>query len=329
MKSKLLIPLTLLVYCNITTASVELGQAEFDKGNLRLAKSILSQQQTSDYQKPLLLARIALRSDQDETALQHLEAAIEQHPNNPELYFAHAEVVAKIAEQASIFSVSGYIKKLKASFIKAVELAPDNREYRSTLIKFYINAPSMFGGDKQAALTHIQALEKVSPFDAFLTRLYLAAKSDKQEEFARLIKIGQQNFAADPRYFYTLGQIYLDQEESEMALNQFRSAANKQAKNLKQEKARYQSLVLIGTLSQQLKRNYDEGQNALQQYLNEAAHHYDLPDKNLVKFRLASIAMAQKKTTLAQRLLNEVITETLSDKLKKKARSALKKLARA
>ncbi|MCG7534340.1 hypothetical protein [Pseudoalteromonas sp. OOF1S-7] len=328
MKNTLLLPLTLLFICPLASASIEQGRAEFDKGNLRLAHTLLVQQQSADYQKPLLLARIALKSDQDEAALQHIENALTQYPDNPELYFAHVEVVAKIAEQASIFRVSGYIKKLKASFIRAVELAPDNTEYRSALIKFYINAPAMFGGDEQAALTHIRELEKIAPFEAFLTHLHLYGKSDEQNEFKRLIAIGQQSFAADPRFFYTLGQVYRELEQPEKALLQFRKAAAMKTTTTQQEKARYHALVLIGTLSQQLGKYQDEGEAALHQYLEEAAYHYDLPDKSQVKFRLAELAIDRSKTAMARQLLDEVITETLSKQLKKKASSALKKLAR-
>ncbi|TMP28398.1 hypothetical protein CWB99_11825 [Pseudoalteromonas rubra] len=329
MNNTLLMPLALLICSTTATASIEQGRAEFEKGNLRLAQSLLLQQQTSDYHKPLLLARIALKSDQDEVALQHIEDALAQHPNNPELYFAHVEVIAKMAEQASIFSVSGYIKKLKASFIKAVELAPDNTEYRTALIKFYINAPSMFGGDEQAALTHINELEKIAPFEAFLTRLHLLGKTGEQDEFARLIAIGQKRFAAEPRFFYTLGQVYHERDQSEEALNQFRKAAAMKTATTLQEKARNHSLVLIGVLSKQLGKHHDEGEAALRQYLDEASHHYDMPDKSQVKFRLAEIAIDRSKTAVAKQLLNEVITETLSERLKKKARSALKKLASA
>ncbi|QTL37491.1 tetratricopeptide repeat protein [Pseudoalteromonas viridis] len=328
MKNASLIALALLVCCTTASASMERSLAAFEKGDLRLAHTLLNQQHTTDYQKPLLLARIALKKDQDEAALQHIEKALAQHPNNPELYFAHVEVVAKIAEQASIFSVSGYIKKLKASFIKAVELAPDNAEYRTALIKFYINAPALFGGDKQAALTHIKELEKTAPFEAFLTRLQLAGMSDENEEFAHLIAIGQQSFATDPRFFYTLGQVYRERDQNEQALIELRKAATLKTTHWQQEKARYQALVLIGLLSKELGKYHSEGEAALRQYLEEAAYYYDLPDKSQVKFRLAELAIDSSKTAMAKQLLNEVLTETLSSQLQKKARTVLKKLAR-
>ncbi|RXE85891.1 hypothetical protein [Pseudoalteromonas sp. A757] len=328
MKTSHLIPLAMLMFSALTNAtSLEQGQTEFDNGNYRLAQSILQETKSSDVRKPLMLARIALKSDQPDVALQHIENAIQSEPKNAELYFCHAEVVAVLAEKASIFKISGYIKKLKRSFLRAVELAPDNANYRSALIKFYLNAPAMFGGDEQEAIKHIKQLEKIDPFAAHLARLHLYAKLDDKAAFAHSLETVSKDFGTEPELYYTLGIVYQEQKELEPALHQLRKAARMEATTPEQKKAKYRSLVLIGTISQQLARHHNEGAAALRQYLEEATPSYDMPDKSQIKFQLATIAKAQNQVATAQQLLQEVIAEALSKALKKKAQSALGKLA--
>ncbi|USD30258.1 hypothetical protein J8Z24_19170 [Pseudoalteromonas sp. SCSIO 43201] len=319
----------LFAHSTLTHANLELSQQAFDEGNLHLAQSLLIEQPASSYKKPLLLAHIAMRRDDYKAARQQIEEALNLYPTVPELYFAHSQVVAKIAEQASIFSVARHIKSLKQSLIKAVELAPEHSDYRSALIKFYINAPSMFGGDKQEAKRHIEKLEKTDAFSALLTRLWLYARLDEQAKFTYELEQGVQQYPLEPALYHTLGALYYELDKPQLALSYLRQATEIKAQTKTQQKYKALSLVLIGTVSLQLEAHYDEGQKALEQYLNNMTPSHDMPDKSQVKFKLATIAIQQNNGEIARQWLQAVIRETPSNKLKREAKSALKKLTRS
>ena len=315
--------LTLLLIYALSTplhASIEQVKTAFEKGNLPLAKSLLSQQNDNNDQKHLYLALIALGSDKLDEAEKHIEKAIELNATDANVQFSYAEIMAKQAESASIFSLSGYIKKVKKAFTAAVKLEPKNSKYRRALIQFHINTPSMLGGDIYEALKHAQALKAVDTLSGTSALIQVYGKMGNDNKFDNELKTAKLSFANEPELFYQLGLYYQEQESFSEALTYFRNAANMAVATDKQRNAKYSAIFQIGRTSLMIKSNFDEGKKAMAQYLNEAVISSSMPSKDWAKFRLANIVEAQGKESDAISIYKELAQRTVDKDLQKQAK---------
>ena len=69
----------------------------------------------------------------------------------------------QLAQQASLFSAGGLAKDGRDLLKKAVELSPDEPKVVLDLIGFYVQAPSIAGGDKDAAVALVPTLQAKDP----------------------------------------------------------------------------------------------------------------------------------------------------------------------
>ncbi len=310
-----------------STVNLEQTNADFKKGNLPLANNLLSQQNDNNDQKHLYLALIALDIGKLDDAEQHIEKAIELNAKDANVQFSYAEIMAKQAESAGIFSLSGYIKKVKKAFTAAVELAPTNSKYRRALIQFHINAPSILGGDIDEALKHSQELKEVDALSGTTALIHVYGKMGNDNKFDNESKTAKLSFANEPELFYQLGLYYQEQESFSEALTYFRNAANMAVATDKQRNAKYSAIFQIGRTSLMIKSNFDEGEKAMAQYLNEAVISSSMPSKDWAKFRLANIVEAQGKGSDAISIYKELAQRAVDKDLQKQAKKRIKKLS--
>ncbi|ARD44816.1 tetratricopeptide repeat protein [Colwellia sp. PAMC 21821] len=322
--------LILLLVCMVSHplyASIEQGITAFENGNLPLAKSILLKQSDKGYQKPFYLALIAAKSGEWDEAEEYIKQAIELDAKNAEVQFTYAKIMAEQAEASSIFSLTGYIKKVKKAFKAAVELAPENIEYRSTLIRFHINAPSMLGGDINQALQHAQVLKGINALAGTIALIQVHGKMENTIKFNEEIKMAALNFVNEPELYYQLGLYYQENESFNEALIYFRKTANMATSTEKQQDAKYSAIFQLGRTSILSDSNFDEGKDAFTQYLNEANVSASMPSKNWAKFRLANIIESQGEESKAIRLYKDLVQESSDKSLQKAIQKRIEKIS--
>ena len=320
--------LTLLLLYVLSTplhASIEQGITAFENGNLQLAKNLLSQQSDRRYQKSLYLALIASKNGKLDEAEEYIEKTIELNAKDADVQFTYAEIMAKQAEAASIFSLTGYIKKVKKAFIAAVELAPENIEYRRALIKFHINAPGMLGGDIDEALRHAQELKRVDALSGSSSLIQVHGRMGNNEKFDEELKIAMLNFVDEPELYYQLGIYYQAQESFSEALIHFRKAANMATFTDKQRNAKYSAVFQVGRTSILSGSNFDEDEKAFTQYLTEAVISSSIPSKGWAKFRLANMLEAQGEKSKAIRLYKDLLQASSDKDLQEQVKKRIKK----
>jgi tetratricopeptide (TPR) repeat protein len=146
-------------------------------------------------------------------------------------------------------------------------------------------------------------------------------KFDNESKTAKL------SFANEPELFYQLGLYYQEQESFSEALTYFRNAANMAVATDKQRNAKYSAIFQIGRTSLMIKSNFDEGEKAMAQYLNEAVISSSMPSKDWAKFRLANIVEAQGKGSDAISIYKELAQRAVDKDLQKQAKKRIKKLS--
>lgn len=91
------------------------------------------------------------------------EQCITHNPKNSECHEALGNVLGTKAMRGGVMSAISYVGKIRDSFRKAIELDPNNFSARSSLMQFYLQAPSFVGGGKDKAKDLIVETIKVSP----------------------------------------------------------------------------------------------------------------------------------------------------------------------
>lgn len=308
-------------------ASIEQGITAFESGNLELAEKILSQESDNSYQKYLYLAKIALKMGNIDDAEDYSDKAIELNSKDAYAQFVYGEIMAKQAETASIFSVMGYIKKVKTAFTAAVNLEPQNTKYHRTLILFHINAPSMVGGDIDEALKLAQNLKKFDDLSGTSALIHVYGHMEHKEKFDEVLKIAMLDFADEPELFYQIGLYYQKQENYSEALTYLHKAATMVTPTDEQRDAKYRAIFQVGRTSILSESNFEDGEKALVQYINEANISSTMPSKNWAKFRLANIAEAKGKKSKAMQIYKDLVQESADMDLQKQVKKRIKKLS--
>jgi tetratricopeptide (TPR) repeat protein len=307
-------------------ASIEEGRIAFEDGKLKLAQNILSQESNTNYQKHLYLALIASKEGKLDDAEDFIDRAIKLNPKNADLQYVYAEIMGKQAEDASIFSVLGYIKKIKKAFTTAVELAPKNIKYRRGLIQFHIHAPGMIGGDIELALKHALDLKGLDALAGSIALLQVYQQMENQAKFDNELKTAMLDFVDEPELYYQLGIYYQQQERYGDAFTYLRKASSLATATDEQRNAKYNAIFQVGRTSILSESNLDEGKKALTQYFNEAVITSSMPTKDWAKFRLANITEIQGRNEKAIALYKDLIQESSDIDLQKQLKKRIKNL---
>ncbi|MFC0350268.1 tetratricopeptide repeat protein [Undibacterium danionis] len=114
-------------------------------------------------------------------ASKYAEQCINAHPKNSECHEALGNVLGTKAQKGGVMSAIGYVGKIRDSFKKAIELDPNNFSARSSLMQFYLQAPSFVGGGTGKAKDLIVETIKFSPAAGALLQASLDLQDDNIE----------------------------------------------------------------------------------------------------------------------------------------------------
>ncbi|MBQ4862571.1 hypothetical protein J8L98_12820 [Pseudoalteromonas sp. MMG013] len=307
-------------------ASVENAIEAFENNELSRAQKLLLQNDELSSIKFTYLARIAFERHQLDDAENYIIKAIQLDDKNAHAHFVFADIAAKQADAASVFSIMGYLEKVKQGLTLAVEFSPNNVEYRESLIQYHMHVPTILGGDLKVGLKHAHALKKVSPLLGATALIQVYGKMGDEEKLSQISKLGMRDFGDEPQFHYQLGIYHQTQGRYADALVRFRKATELDTNTPEQSRAKYRALFQIGRTSVLSERDLDEGEKALKQYLNEAVISNKMPTKEWTKFRLANILEAKGLKLKAKRLYQDLANYVVDDELKKQLTNRIKKL---
>ncbi|MBI2381146.1 MAG: tetratricopeptide repeat protein [Gammaproteobacteria bacterium] len=241
----------------------------------------------------LYLARIAEHQGRRDEALDTFEALAKTEGKNPELHFFWGVSLCNEAQSASMFSALGHAKNCVKHFKKALELQPDNLDYRKALFDYYVGAPGIAGGGADKAHELIAAVKPVDEVLATVMEARVAGKEEKFPEAEALMKSAIEKAPENSDYRLLLGTIYQQAERYEDAFAYFKQWQEAQPDN---PKAWYQQ----GRNSVLGKVHLTEGEQALLHYLSKPAAAEE-PSHAWARLRLAQIyQLMGKKADSAQ-----------------------------
>lgn len=259
----------------------------------------------------------AFKAKQLDKAQATLEIALKEIKNGAdpkqraEIKYWLGKVREGQAEASNIFSASRYGRLARDHYIGAVELAPKNTSYRLALIDFYIDAPTIAGGNVKEAKMHAEALFEQDKLLGFKALAKSYAKLDEHENVLLTYQRGLNAFPNDAELYYLRGHYYLSIKDYNSAVTNFLSSKNLPTTDSHQTAIQFHALYYIGRTSSISGQNLEQGIAAYEEYLDQYQHiaGHPLPDTNWVTYRMALLLEENKQSTQAKALYHSLLAD--------------------
>jgi tetratricopeptide (TPR) repeat protein len=166
-------------------------RALVDSGHYKQARKILEPRVAAspqDADAAALLARVRLEFNEFDGALALAEIAVRLEPNVGEYHAILAEAVGRVAQHASLFKQLGMAKRFRQEAETAIRLDAKNIDAREGLLEYYLNAPSIVGGDRKKADAIAEEIGRVDAAAGFLARGTIIVETKSAGDLESLFK---------------------------------------------------------------------------------------------------------------------------------------------
>jgi len=137
-----------------------------------------------------LLCRAYFMREEWDRGIANCEKARNLDPQNSLYHLWLGSIYGEKADRAGFLSAAGLAKKVRTSFERAVELAPNDWQTRVNLGEFYLEAPGIVGGGKDKAREQANALMPLKPGLAYWLLGRIAEKNKDMAEAEKQYRAG-------------------------------------------------------------------------------------------------------------------------------------------
>lgn len=282
-------------------------------GNYSEAQALLSTKvnsKTKDAQLLALLGETEAQLNNEDKAEELLAKAIKLDKTNADYQHWYATVSCNIARSASVFTALGYVKRCKKAFAMALELAPNNPRSYIALGRFYAQAPSIAGGDKDQALQLAERLKIIEPLEGGLLELVASNLNDDAVFNALLAK--NPLLLERPETYLQRGAAFAREEQHDKAIALYKQALTMPVVDNNAEQTKAQALYQIGRSAVNGKIEYEQGIVSLQQFIEQQPMADNI---EWAKLRLGQLYILQQQQDKADRILKPLMAATQDKKL--------------
>lgn len=324
----LLVSVTLLFttgFCHLAlaeTGALDEAMAKLNSGQIDQARELFLQHKAMP-EALVYLAKIAMNDNLDQ-AEEWIEKAVKLAPDNAQAHFIRGRVMGQQASNA-IFSALSYAKKSKASFIKAVELQPSQIEYHIGLMQFYLQAPSIAGGDIDAAKQQVKAIQQLDGKAGIKAEVDFLVATDARQQAQAVLVQAQLDYPTSPDFYFKAGVLQVAEEKFALAMENFTKASQLEVSEPKDLQTKYAAMYQLGRAAVLSKTNLEQGVNALSQYIDNAPIDGDAVPKHWAQFRLANLYVLQNNKAEAKSLYQS-LAKVDDKRLQKEVKHAMQSL---
>lgn len=310
--------LLLLLISSQTIAQTNIEKAKklWEAKNNVEAKKILSaiDDNNKDYAAAqFYLGRISVDEKNFDTASDFFEEAVDANDKVAEYHLWLGNTYATIAQSSNMLKQGMLAPRMKSEWEKAVSIDPSLVDARSSLIHFYLQAPSFMGGSIDKAKEMANEIIKTNPADGHLHlgNIYLKENNPQsaEKEYNEAIK-------ANPSYVSIMGSFFMNQKQYEKAFAFYEDA-------LKKNPSDYISIYQIGKASALSGQKLDRGEECLKKYLGYEPKKNE-PSHAGANMRLAQVYEKQGKKVVAKKLFESALK---ADPTLKEAKEGLERLS--
>lgn len=233
-----------------------------------------------------------LREGKLDDAVETLEQAVELAPNDAAAHHLLGAAYGRKAGAGSLFAKMRLAGDVKEHFERAVELAPDEVEYRESLIQFYAQAPAVAGGGIDKARVQAAEIGKRDAVRGKLAEGLIARIEGKPEQALTIYREAYALRPDDARLGVQLGLYLQELKRWDEAFGQFQLVVSRTPAAMP---AWYQ----VGRTAVLANARHAEGEAALKRYLAWSPTAQD-PPLAAAHWRLGMLYEQMKKTAEAR-----------------------------
>lgn len=185
------------------------------KGNQRYAES------------RYYMGQISLQRLDFSKAEEYLKQAISTNGEVAKYHVAMTRVILQQISRASMLRQATLAGRLRTHLEEAVRLNPNDMNSSIMLVGFYMQAPSLMGGDSSKAKTLANNMRKISRADGFLAHALIAQMEKNPTEAESNYKKAITASPDSTKFHFSLAQFYQSQQDFSKALDVFDKAIAK------------------------------------------------------------------------------------------------------
>lgn len=257
-----------------------------------------------------------------------LAKELEKNPTSAELHRVAGDVYAVRAQGASVFSAPGLAKKILKSYKKAVELEPDNTEYRMSLLQFYLVAPGIVGGSEKRAKEQVSKIKAIDPVSGVLADSFVLLNDKDEEGLGALFAGLSPELSSHPRIKMAKANYLRNAGQYDDAYSLLDELAALPVDSLPQDQQRlpYLAMLQTGFLAGKSDAHQAVGIDAFNRYLTTAPDSYKLTSKKWVRLFLGKLYAKTGQNEQAKSMLLAAKKQANDDTLLDQINDALKEL---
>jgi pimeloyl-ACP methyl ester carboxylesterase/cytochrome c-type biogenesis protein CcmH/NrfG len=196
----------------------------FEAGRLQEARAAFEQILSREPQNAaaaFYLGRIAFAANNADEAVKWFERAVSLDATKSDYHHRLGQAYGRKARTGGLMSRAGFVKKVQAALLKAVELDAENLEARADLARFYNEVPAFLGGSEERAAEAVEFIKRRDARMGWLLAGELLAEKKKFAEAERAYleaeKLQTSKFEATQK----LGLLYQQAKEYDKAFAAF------------------------------------------------------------------------------------------------------------
>jgi tetratricopeptide (TPR) repeat protein len=179
-------------------SSVDL-QALIDAGHFKRARAVAVprfESNPKDAEAAYVLSAVKEAYGQDEEAERLAETAVALDPSSPRYHYQLGAVLGTRGEKAGIFKKLGFARRFRSETERALALEPNYLDAKIAMLEFFLQAPSIMGGDHAKAEAIAKEIGTSDPAAGFRAQMRIA-REDK--DLHREEQAGLDALKANPR----------------------------------------------------------------------------------------------------------------------------------
>lgn len=192
-----------------------------------------------------------------------LDTALQQYPEQSELYYLSGINLIALASSGSAFNARGRATRGIEMLQQAIKIDLKHFAAHQALIQFYLIAPASAGGSEELARQHITQLTTIDAAQGVLAQVQLLLHENKIAQAVKLLDKQLQLTPLHPELLMRRGALLSRQNIYQLALEDYQQVIQLDVPVAQ----RYQALFQIGRLAVLSETDYTAGISALTEYL--------------------------------------------------------------
>lgn len=206
---------------------IEKAKHFFKEHKYEDAKTLLEtilEKDNKNHEAYFMLGKTYMALGEPEDATDSFEEAVDLQEDNADYHFWLGQAIALDAQASNPISQAMMAGDILDEFERAVELDSTHIPGRMGVIGFYLNAPSIVGGDLDKAKYNSNELLKYDEAKGRISLAQIYLKEEKMDSVEIQIKILEEKFRNDKSMssvYNSLGYFYLGQGNTAKAIKAF------------------------------------------------------------------------------------------------------------